>query len=183
MTARNDGADVLGEGRFARLVRRSGWEFVERCDTNRVVSIAARSTAGTLVLVEQYREPFGRRVIELPAGLVGDEGEARDEAYLEAARRELLEETGFVSEAWNLVARGSISPGLTIEDFALYTADQCVRTGAGGGVGNEEIIVHEAPLAGLAHWLEERKQGGCLVDAKVWFGALAFAPLAVLAGN
>ena len=45
--------------------------------------------------MEQFRKPVTARVIEIPAGLVGDEKEYREETLADSARRELLEETGF----------------------------------------------------------------------------------------
>ena len=54
-----------------------------------------------LLLVEQYRIPVHAQTIELPAGIIGDEpGGSADEAHAEAARRELIEETGY--EAGNI---------------------------------------------------------------------------------
>ena len=59
------------------------------------VVIAALLDKQTLVFEHQYRSPVGKHFLELPAGKI-DAGEAQ----LETARRELLEETGYVSENW-----------------------------------------------------------------------------------
>ena len=88
---------VLGQGRFLRLVEEGGWEFTERMGSNGVVVIVPLTDAGEIVLVEQYRPPLKCRVLELPAGLVGDKLEFEGEAFEAAALRELEEETGFLA--------------------------------------------------------------------------------------
>jgi ADP-ribose pyrophosphatase len=50
----------------------------------------------------------------------------------------------------------------------LVRAHGLTRTGAGGGVGSENITVHVVPLSGLGGWLKDRERGGILVDMKVW---------------
>ena len=55
---------ILAEGRFARLLSHRGWEWVERTNTSAAVVIVAITPQRELVLVEQYRIPLGRRVIE-----------------------------------------------------------------------------------------------------------------------
>ncbi len=50
-----------------------------------------------LLLVEQYRIPVHARTIELPAGLIGDDAGGTGEKQEEAARRELIEETGYAA--------------------------------------------------------------------------------------
>ena len=98
-------SETLGEGRFLRLVRRNGWEFVQRIGVDGVVAIVAVTGDRELVVVEQKRPAVGRTVLDLPAGLAGDvDGEDSLEA---AARRELEEETGFVAAGWERLA----SPG------------------------------------------------------------------------
>ena len=88
---------VLAEGRHLRLVSRGRWEYVERPKVTGIVIIVAVTRENNVVLVEQNRPPVGGRVIELPAGLAGDIAGSESEAMEEAARRELLEETGVVA--------------------------------------------------------------------------------------
>src|SRR5436190_21784999 len=87
--------EVLYEGKFRRYVRRGGWEYVARRNVTGIVGIIAVTDDGKLVLVEQFRPPVGKNVIEIPAGLAGDVAGSEHEALAEAARRELLEETGY----------------------------------------------------------------------------------------
>ena len=90
---------VLAEGKYLRLVAESGWEWVERLNASGAAVIAALTDDRRLVLVEQYRIPLHARVLDLPAGLVGDEPGAAGEAMIDAARRELFEETGYEGAA------------------------------------------------------------------------------------
>ena len=70
-----DSKRVLAEGRHLRFVERNGWEFVERKNVTGVAILVALTDEGRVLIVEQWREPVGARVLELPAGLAGDEGE------------------------------------------------------------------------------------------------------------
>ena len=81
---------TIASGRFLRFVQRDGWEFVTRSNASGVVAIIALTDDDELILIEQHRPPLGRTVIEIPAGLVGDDAEKTGEADLEAARREFL---------------------------------------------------------------------------------------------
>lgn len=158
-------------GRHLRFRTVGSWEYVERTRARNAVVIAALTDAGEVVLVEQYRPPVGRPVLELPAGLVGDgEGEEQEQA-IAAARRELLEETGFTAREWSKVTSGPISPGLSTEMVDLLVAKGLERVEGGGGVdGEEEIAVHLVPLAEAHQWLEARRAKGVLVDPKVYAG-------------
>lgn len=157
--------DVLYSGRFIEVERREGWEFVRRRNATAVVGVIAVTPEGELLLVEQRRIPVDARVIELPAGLVGD-GRA-DEELLTAAARELEEETGWTSTALTLLTRGPSSAGLTSEVTTLVRARKLTRIGAGGGVAGEDIVVHRVPLVGIADWLAGRSAAGLLIDHKV----------------
>lgn len=164
--------EVLHRGTHLHLLRRNGWEFVRRAHGGGVVGIIAITPDRRLVLVEQPRIPIGRPTIELPAGLVGDEGPG--EGVLAAARRELLEETGYQARLVRHLAEGPSSAGLTDETIALVLATGLSRVGAGGGVGEERIRIHEVPLEGVEAWCDAQRRRGCLVDLKVYV-ALYFA--------
>lgn len=161
---------LLYEGRFLRLVAKDGWEWVERVNTTGAVVIAAVTEAGQLVLTEQYRIPLAARVIELPAGLVGDVAGTEQEEMAEAARRELLEETGYQADRLEFLTEGPSSAGLATEVYSLFLARRARRVAPGGGEGAEDIQVHVVPLENVHAWLAERRQGGVLVDPKVYTG-------------
>jgi ADP-ribose pyrophosphatase len=167
---RDEPRRVLAEGRFARLVAQDGWEWVERVNASGAVVIVAFTDDGRLVLVEQHRIPLGRRVVELPAGLVGDRpGESR-EGLAEAARRELLEETGYSSECLEYLAEGPSSAGLASEVYALFLARDARRVGLGGGDSCENIQVHLVLPEDAEAWFDAKRRAGVMVDPKVYAG-------------
>ena len=85
---------TLYEGDWLRLVRIGHWEACERTHgQGTAVIVIAVTPADEVLFVEQYRIPLGARTIEMPAGLVGDD-HAQD-TLVDAARRELIEETGW----------------------------------------------------------------------------------------
>ena len=83
--------NVLAEGRWLRLIDDKGWEYVERVNGHGVVVILAVTDDARLVLVEQYRPALHARVVEMPAGLVGDHEGLEHEEPAAAARREPAE--------------------------------------------------------------------------------------------
>lgn len=166
--------EVLAEGKFTRLVREGGWEFVERTNVSGIVIIIALTEAGELLLVEQHRPPVGARVVELPAGLAGDIAGQENEALATAAERELLEETGYAARNLQLLTEGPLSAGLTTEIVTVFGARGAVKVGAGGGDHTEDIAVFPVPLANVPAWLEARVASGSMVDPKV-YAALWFA--------
>ena len=170
----DDDPRILAEGRFARLLSHRGWEWVERTNTSAAVVIAAVTAERQLVLIEQYRIPLGRRVIELPAGLVGDVAESKGEGLMEAARRELLEETGYVAATIDHLLDGPSSSGLTNEVFTLLLARNARQVGPGGGDATEDIQVHVVPLDAIDAWLESKRREGFMISPKI-YAALYFA--------
>ncbi len=164
---------ILHTACFLELLSDGRWEYVRRRSGNAVASIIAVTDASELLLVEQSRIPVAARVLELPAGLVGDE--VVGEAVETAAARELEEETGYRPDACRVLHTAPSSPGLTPERISLVRATGLVRVGAGGGVEGEEITVHRVPLASIGTWLAERVRAGVLVDHKIhaalwWIG-------------
>ena len=162
----------LYRGRHLTMVSRHDWEFVTRNTARPAVAVVAVTDAGKVVLVEQPRPPVGRTVIELPAGLAGDVAGAEDESLLKAAKRELLEETGYVAEHWMELFRGYSSPGLTDESNVVFLARGLTRRGNGGGDPGERITVHEVPLTQVSSWIRERDVA---TDFKLFAGLYAAA--------
>jgi ADP-ribose pyrophosphatase len=161
---------TLHTGRFLALVREGHWEYGERVNATGAAIIVAVTDAGKLLLVEQYRIPCHARTLELPAGIIGDEPAAGAESHAEAARRELLEETGYAAGDIEPLTTGPASSGAISEIVTLFRATRLRKTGAGGGVGHEAITVHEVPLANVREWLAEKARSGVLVDPKVYAG-------------
>jgi ADP-ribose pyrophosphatase len=166
-------AKVIAETKFLRLLGRDGWHYVERQRTSGVVAIVPVTHDNKLVLVEQYRVPVDCRVIELPAGLAGDLAGSEDEGLEQAARRELLEETGYRAGRLKRLFHGPVSAGLSNEHLTFFLAKNVEQVGAGGGDATETITVHEVPVAGVARWLRRQEKVGKAIDVKVYAGLYA----------
>jgi len=158
------------EGKFLRVIKIGRWEFAERVNDVQGVVIVAITPDAKLLLTEQERPPVGKRVIELPAGLAGDLASNHGEKPEVAARRELVEETGYEAAEIVFLAHGPPSAGLSSEMVSFFQASGLRRVAAGGGEETEQIVIHEVPLANCAGWLKEREAEGLLVDPKVYAG-------------
>nr|MBP6309952.1 NUDIX hydrolase [Arenimonas sp.] len=144
------------------------WEFAERTHAGSAVIIIAKTPQNNLLFVEQFRIPLGANTIEMPAGLVGDT-DANDTFEL-AAKRELLEETGWQAESVEVLMVGPTSSGLSNELIAFVRASNLTRINTGGGDETENITVHEIPVAEAAKWLVQKMAEGYAMDPKLWAG-------------
>ena len=174
--SQNTETTTLYDGKYIRLVKQGKWEYATRKGVSGIVAIVAVTDDRKLVLVEQFRAPVGKRVIELPAGLAGDVAGQEEEELASAARRELLEETGYEAAEMTYLAAGAASAGMSDEVITLFRATGLRKTGKGEGDGSEEITLHEVPVAGVRSWLEDRAERGSLVDLKVYSGLYFLAP-------
>jgi len=156
-------------GRFLGMKERQGWEYAFRTNASGVVVVVPVTDAGELILVEQFRIPVNNRVIELPAGLVGDT-DAEDENMATAAHRELLEETGYQAASLEKLMTCPSTPGMADEMVTIFFARGLRQTGPGGGDGNEDITVHRVPLDSAPQWLESRMAEGIMLDPKIYAG-------------
>ena len=160
---------ILYEGQWLRLVRIGHWESCERTHgQGMAVIVIAVTPADEVLFVEQYRIPLGARTIEMPAGLVGDD-HAQD-TLMDAARRELIEETGWSPGKVDVLLIGPTSSGMSNERIAFVRALELVRVGDGGGVDGEDIIVHAVPRSEAPAWLMRKQAEGFELDLKLWAG-------------
>ena len=166
----NNQERTIAETRHLRLVERDCWSYVERANASGVVCVVACTDEGKILLIEQFRPPVGCNVIELPAGLAGDLADQADEAFEEAAQRELLEETGYQAKLLTHKAVVASSAGLTNEVVTMFVATGLKKVAAGGGDVSEEIEVHEVPLEEANDWLSRVQKAGKLVDGRVYAG-------------
>lgn len=164
----DDTSKTMWEGRYLRLVTRGRWEYVERCNAGSAVIVIAVTPEDKLVFVEQFRVPMNANTIEMPAGLVGDT-DAND-TLEDAARRELLEETGWLASDVKVLMVGPTSSGMSNELVAFVRARGLTRVHAGGGDETENITVHEVPVADAPRWLSAKMAEGYAMDAKLWAG-------------
>ncbi len=156
-------------GRYLGIMECNGWEYATRTNATGVVVIVPVTAHRELVLVEQFRTPVNAAVIELPAGLVGDHGDA-DEPVQVAAQRELWEETGFRAGQLTHLLNCPSSAGMSDEMLDIFLATDLVREGRGGGDASEDIIVHVVPLDEINAWLARALQDGKALDPKIYAG-------------
>jgi len=154
------------------------WEYAER-KTRRSSGIDAvavlpiiqsRSNAFPVstVVIEQYRPPIDKFVIELPAGLI-DDGETPEQA----AVRELYEETGYKAD--RVIESSSVivsDPGMTNANMKLVVlsvvlADKLELPDPQLDAG-EFIVKRVVRLANLNHELKVYAEMGCVIDARLY---------------
>ncbi len=158
---------TLYESKWLGLYRIGHWDFARRPNSDACVGVLAVTDENEVVLIEQFRIPVQKRVIEIPAGLVGDEQEFRGESLAATAGRELMEETGFRAAGIVPLLSSPTSAGMTPEFTHLFHATGLTRENEGGGTGGEDITVHLVPVAGLRDFLAEKQAAGAAVDFKI----------------
>ena len=169
MSQHHDAPEILYDGQWLRMVRRGHWEYAERTHGNGMAVIIIAVTPDDEVLfVEQFRVPLGRRTIEMPAGLVGDDH--ANDTLEAAAQRELIEETGWQPARVDVLLVGPTSSGMSSERIAFVRALDLTRVGEGGGVDNEDITVHTVPRSQAPAWLMRKQAEGFELDLKLWAG-------------
>jgi ADP-ribose pyrophosphatase len=124
------------------------------------VGIAALEDDGRLVLVRQYRHAVRQDLLEIPAGRL-EPGEDR----LQAAIRELEEETGLRAAEWRLLRDIVPAPGFASERLSIYLARGLSPAGPGAANCDEDeelSLERHAPRDVLA---------GMTTDAKTLIAA------------
>jgi ADP-ribose pyrophosphatase len=165
-----DDAELLYQGEWLRMVRRGHWESCERTHgkDGLAVLVIAVTPDDHVLFVEQYRVPLGAKTIEMPAGLVGDDHD--DDSLEAAARRELVEETGWEPGRVDVLLTGPTSSGMSNERIAFARARDLRKVGDGGGVNDENITVHSVPRSEAPAWLMQKYREGYELDLKLWAG-------------
>lgn len=135
------------------------------------VGIVALDGDDQVVLVNQYRPAVGRRLDELPAGLLDQDGEPA----VDAARRELAEETGLAAARWDVLLDLNSSPGFSDEAIRIYLARDLHDSGEPDGFEAEHeeqsMTVARVPLRVAV----ERVLAGEITNAAAVAGILAAA--------
>lgn len=163
---------VIYEGEYLRFLKKGEWEYVQRAHQGgRVVIVVALTKENKVILVEQYRVPVKRKVIEFPAGLVNDEdANVSNESLAVAAKRELLEETGYQAGMISKLLEGPVSSGSSADKISMMRAYDLKKIAQGGGDHMECIVVHEVPLKEIDQWLKKMERRGYLIEPKVYTG-------------
>lgn len=150
------------------------WEAVERVNCKGVVVIVPFTPEGEVLLTRQYRPVLDSFVVEFPAGL-NDKGESMEEA----ARRELVEETGYSSDEIVPLAEGPVSSGLSTEVLTCF----CAKNARPAPLPlrqqyppdeNENIEIIKTPISDVYGTLDSFRKQGDFIDIKV-YGLLELA--------
>lgn len=170
--------ETVWEGKFLRgvgityrdswgIVRK--WESVERRNCDGIVAVIPFTDEGEAIFIRQFRPPVNNHVIEFPAGL-NDRGESAEDA----ARRELLEETGYEAKEMVFLAKGPLSSGSSGEILTVYLARGLIFKGIGQRDETEDIEVLKIPVDEVYGRLSRMEAGGNFIDLKI-FGLLEMA--------
>ncbi|MEK4824857.1 NUDIX hydrolase [Niallia sp. FSL W8-0951] len=126
------------------------------------VAVIAITDDNKLVMVEQYRKPLEKVIVEIPAGKL----EKGEEPAL-CARRELEEETGYECESLELVSSFYTSPGFADEIIHVYVAKGLKQKENAAGLDEDEFVnVLEISLDEALEFIKEKR----IFDAKTIFG-------------
>ena len=99
------------------------------------VAVLAVDDQQRVLLIRQYRHPVRSYLWEIPAGLLDVPGENR----LDAAKRELMEETGYVAESWTKLTDFMTTPGGNDEVITIFLAEGVAHEGHDLELEGEEV--------------------------------------------
>ena len=128
------------------------------------VNVIALTKENEVVLIEQYRQGSEEITLEIPGGMIDD-----DEEMENAARRELLEETGF--EAGEFINLGKSRPNPAIQNNWMhhYLALDCEKTRETAFDEHESVVNKLVPLAEIKNLIERGEITHSLVHAGFYF--------------
>ena len=129
---------------------------------------AGRKAEPRILLERQYRHAAQSMMWELPAGRIDD-----GETSLTAAKRELLEETGYTARQWKRILHFYVSPGFLDETMTIYLA-RGLHAGAAQPEPDERIAIRFFPLSEA----KRMALNGRIRDAKTISGILWLAQTA-----
>jgi ADP-ribose pyrophosphatase len=127
------------------------------------VAVLAITDEGKMLMVEQFRKPLEKTIIEIPAGKL-----EKGEEPLECAKRELLEETGYSCRTMESIGSFYTSPGFADELIHLYFTDSLVKEGTQMTDEDEFLNVLEVSLDEAKEMMRTEK----IHDAKTAYSVM-----------
>ena len=169
------GSETLYQGAIFALrrdeVRMPGGRIAgrEKVEHFGAVAIAALDDDDRLVMIYQYRPALGRRLWEMPAGLLDDPSEEP----VVAAQRELVEEVGIEADDWSTLVDIVGCPGFADESVRVFLARglRSVERPAGGDDEEADLVIRRIPLDDLV----TGAMSGALVNGPCVAGVFAAA--------
>lgn len=139
-------------------------ETMERIAVRHPGAVAVVPVDGDeVILIEQYRSPVGRALIEIPAGKLDVHGETPEVA----ANRELIEEVGVSAESLTELTTIATAPGFSDEEITIYLATELSLVAvAPTGVEESAAEVHRLTMSTALGMIDD----GRITDAKTIVG-------------
>jgi len=152
--------EIAFEGKYLRVINKYSiteekkgvvWETIERTNVHDrgVVVIIALTNKKELILERHWRAPLESYYIQFPAGLMDVQGESEEEA----ARRELLEETGYLAKELIPIITLPVSPTLVAMRGTYFLAPEVKLVGNTNKEPSEEIEVLKVPAKNISQFL------------------------------
>jgi ADP-ribose pyrophosphatase len=120
-----------------------------------------------ILLIRQYRHAANGFLLELPAGRIEP-----GEKLIPAAKRELIEETGYRAKKWSKLTKYFASPGFVSEAMNILLAEE-LTLGEAAPEEDEKIELHMTPLSEVLQLIH----AGKIHDGKTLIGVLTYASL------
>ncbi len=132
------------------------------------VNVIALTKEKQVVLIEQFRHGSEEIILEIPGGMI-DENEDREVA----ARRELLEETGYTADEFVYLGKSRPNPAIQNNWIYHYAALNCEQTGATDFDEHESVTTKLVPLAAIENLIESGKITHSLAIVGFYYLALS----------
>lgn len=168
---------TVWEGKFLRsltityldkLGNLRDWEAVERINCSGIVVVIPVTTEREFLLIRQFRPVVDNFVVEFPAGL-----NDKNEPLSTAARRELVEETGYDADEFIFLVDGPVSSGMSTEMLTVFLARNVYPAPSNikekyPADESESIEIIKTPLLKIYETLKYYRENGDYIDLKVY---------------
>lgn len=141
--------------------KESGFYIIECPDW---VNIIALTTDKEVVLIDQYRYGAEEILTEIPGGIID-----RGEAVEMAAKRELLEETGYTSDKWVCLGKSLPNPAMQNNTVHHYLALDCVKSAETAFDEHESMVTRLVPVSEIDDLINGRELSMSQVVAAFYY--------------